>query len=163
MSDAQTGRMLLSHNFAIAQDDVPALSREEFTQVMIDGAMGHSDITCTMIENPHWVVEVRFNLETYTPQQVGDRCANALAQKRLDQRMEGSDSFHILALGGIKTSPAPGPSPTSLQPGEWGVDIIETPSSDRFLKGIDWDATIAANPPDSIFKVDLTLSQSGLA
>jgi Protein of unknown function (DUF2656) len=157
MSDIQTGRMLLSHNFAIAQDDVPALSREEFTQVMMDGVMG-KDITCTMIENPHWVVEVRFNPETYTPQQVGDRCANALAQKRSAQKIQGSDSFHILALGGIKTSPAPGPSPTSLQPGEWGVDIIETPSSDRFLKGIDWDATIAANPPDSIFKVDLTLS-----
>jgi Protein of unknown function (DUF2656) len=158
MSTVQTGRMLLSHNFAIAQADVPALSREEFTQVMVDGAIRHSDITCAMIENPHWVVEVRFNPEAYTPQQVGDRCANALAQKRLDQKIQGSNPFHILALGGIKTSPAPGPSPTSLQPGEWGVDIIETPSSDQFLKGIDWDATIAANPPESIFKVDLTLS-----
>jgi hypothetical protein len=157
MSESPKGRMLLSHNFAIAQDDVPEMSRAAFAATMSDGLREYGDITCTLIENPHWIVEVLFDPTVRSPHQVGKLCAQSLVNSRLAQKTEHSAAFHIVGLGGIKTSPAQGPSPTSLQLGEWGVDVIETPSADDFLKGIDWDATIAVNPTESIFKVDLVV------
>ena len=59
----------------------------------------------------------------------------------------------ILVLGGIKTTPAASPSPDGLQPGNWGVDVVETLSGDTFLRSIGWDAAIAQKPADSVFKV----------
>jgi hypothetical protein len=129
MPELTKGRMLLSHNFDIVQADVPALGREAFAQVMVDGLSPHSDLACTPIDNPHWIVEVQFALTVRSPHQVGELCAQALANSRLAHKLPNSPAFHVLALGGLKTSPALGPSPTSLQPGEWGVDVVETSSA----------------------------------
>ncbi len=137
MSESSQGRMLLSHNFAIAQDDVPEISRETFATTIGEGLSGYSDLACAPIENPHWIVEVLFNPMVRSPRQVGELCAQALASCRLGQKSEHSAAFYVVALGGIKTSPGVGPSPTSLQVGQWGVDVIETPSVENFLKGID--------------------------
>ncbi len=144
--------MLLSHNFDVATDIVPALSREEFTKVFQEGLTADKNIKCRPVNNPHWIVEVLFSPEEFSPQQVGKLCAEALAQKRQKQ---SSSIPEILILGGIKTTPPTSNSPDALQPGEWGVDVVETLDSKAFLQAIAWDATIAQKPADSIFKVEL--------
>jgi hypothetical protein len=59
----------------------------------------------------------------------------------------------ILVLGGIKTSTAINFTPDSLQPGEWGVDVVETAEAEKLLDRIGWENTIASKPTNSIFKV----------
>lgn len=155
MNDIFTGRMLLSHNFNVATDIVPALSREEFAEVFIEGLANHKQIKCRLVDNPHWIVEVLFLTEEFLPQQVGELCANALLEKRRTQRSHSASIPEILVLGGIKTTPATSNSPDALQPGNWGVDVVETLSSEAFLQAIAWDSTIAQKPADSIFKIEL--------
>ncbi len=144
--------MLLSHNFDVSSDIVPVLSREEFTGVFQEGLIVHKNIKCRLVNNPHWIVEVLFSPEEFSPQQVAELCADALVQKRQTQ---GSSIPEILVLGGIKTTPPTSNSPDALQPGNWGVDVVETLASEAFLQAIAWDATIAQKPADSIFKVEL--------
>ncbi|MBW4616323.1 MAG: DUF2656 domain-containing protein [Desmonostoc vinosum HA7617-LM4] len=147
--------MLLSHNFDVSPDIVPTLSREEFTEVFKEGLSVHEHLKCRLVDNPHWIVEVLFSTEEFLPQQVGELCAYALAQKRQKQRSPSAPIPEILILGGIKTTPPTSNSPDALQPGNWGVDVVETLSSQKFLQAIAWDATIAQKSPESIFKVEL--------
>jgi Protein of unknown function (DUF2656) len=150
--------MLLSHNFDISPDVLPALSREEFAQVFQAGLSAQPNLHCRLINHPHWIVEILFAAPEFSAQQVGELCAQALAEvrtlgaKRSPQISLGAN-LEILILGGLKTTPPTSDSPDALQPGEWGVDVVETPSGDAFLQGIAWEATIAQKPPDSIFKV----------
>lgn len=151
---ADWGRMLLSHNFNLSEDVLPALSRTEFTQIFSKGLLPQEDLRCQAIENPHWVVEVIFDKNLRSPLEVGQLCLNCLAVARLSKA--SLPKPHLLALGGAKSTPAkPGSSPTSLQEGEWGVDVVETPDSDAFLQGIGWEATIANRDPHTIFKVEI--------
>jgi Protein of unknown function (DUF2656) len=151
MADYSQGRMLLSHNFDISPEMVPALSREAFTAVFQEGL--NAPIACRMVDNPHWIVEVLFPKGECTPSQVGQWCAEVLAAKRQSQQPQMMPE--ILILGGVKTTPPTSTSPDALQPGEWGVDVVETRSAEAFLTSIAWDATIAQKPADSIFKVEL--------
>ncbi len=155
MIKPQKGRMLLSHNFDISNEVVPELSREEFINTFIDGLKLYPDITCSGISNPHWMVEVLFDPNQRSPQEVGELCAEALGKKRQNQKNTYSTSLSILALGGLKTTPPLGASPTSLQTGEWGVDVVETISAENFLQEIDWEVKTASKPPEKIFKVEL--------
>jgi Protein of unknown function (DUF2656) len=143
--------MLLSHNFDLSAEIVPALSRAEFTAVFSEGLS--APLQCRPVDNPHWIVEVLFPAEQFSPSQVGELCANVLAAKRLGQA--NGQPPEILILGGIKTTPATSSSPDALQPNQWGVDVVETLSGEAFLQAIAWDATIAQKPSHSIFKVEL--------
>ncbi len=147
---ATQGRMLLSHNFDISDSVIPPLSRDKFAQVFID-ALGRV-AQCRLVNNPHWIVEVLFDTDSYSPAQMGTLCAKALVSLRRSQIKDGKLP-DTLILGGIKTTKAVSSSPDSLQPGEWGVDVVETSNAERFLEGIGWDAAIATKSPDSIFKV----------
>ena len=149
------GRMLLSHNFDILNEVVPELSREEFINVFIDELNSYSDLICSEVLNPHWMVEVLFDPIERSPQEVGKLCAQALQKKRQTDKHTNSSPFNILALGGLKMTPPLSTSPTSLQPGEWGVDVVETASAENFLKEIDWEVKTASKPPERIFKVEL--------
>jgi hypothetical protein len=145
------GRMLLSHNFDIADGSITALSREEFTEIFSTGLSSDARIRCRSIAHPHWIMEILFP-SVLTPHAIGAECARVLAQHRLQANGMRSD---VLVLGGIKTTPPTSPDPDALQPGEWGVDVVETGNGDRFLTEIKWDATVAQKPIDSIFKVAL--------
>lgn len=147
------GRMLLSHNFDVSPDTVPPLSREEFAAVFEKGLQGIDAIQCRSIHHPHWMVEIRFLTSQFLPAQVGELCAKALVDRRRLQRLNQADRPEILVLGGVKTTPPTSQDPEALQPGEWGVDVVETHSGEAFLQSIAWDATIAQKPPESIFKV----------
>ena len=152
MNDPQALRILLSHNFDLKDDRTPALSREAFTQVFIDGFSSHPEVKCRQVDNPHWIVEIVSVAGFLTPQQVGEKCAQILSNSR--KQSLGSIDFDILILGGIKTTPATSNSPDALQPNQWGVDVVETKSGEQFLRSISWDTTIAGKPVDSIFKVE---------
>ncbi|MBW4643866.1 MAG: DUF2656 domain-containing protein [Goleter apudmare HA4340-LM2] len=147
--------MLLSHNFDVSPDFVPALSREEFAQVFQSGLSAHERLQCRLVEHPHWTVEILFPTDEFSPVQVGKLCAQSLAQKRRSQQLNADTIPEILVLGGIKTTPPTSDSPDALQPGNWGVDVVETRSGEAFLQTIAWDATIAQKPAESVFKVEL--------
>jgi hypothetical protein len=142
--------MLLSHNFNISPDVVPALSRTEFTAIFTEN-LG-AQIQCQMLDNPHWIVEVLFPIDLFSPQQVGELCAQALASQR-----QPTGNLDILILGGLKTTPPTSDSPAALRPGNWGVDVVETSSSVEFLRSIDWDKMIADKPAENIFRVDRSI------
>jgi hypothetical protein len=142
--------MLLSHNFDITDGSLSALSREEFTEVFRAGLSDDARIQCRSIAHPHWIMEIIFT--GISPQAVGIECARILAQRRQQAAGNRAD---ILILGGIKTTPPTSPDPDALQPGQWGVDVVETPSGDLFLTKIEWAETIAQKSVDSIFQVRL--------
>mgnify|MGYP003487501713 FL=1 len=153
MNNPQSLRMLLAHNFDIADEKVPVLSRAAFTQVFIEGFKSHPEIQCRQVDNPHWILEVVVPEHLLTPQQVGEKCAQILAASR--QKSIGAIDFDILILGGIKTTPATSNSPDALQANQWGVDVVETRSGEQFLRSINWATTISTKPADSIFSVEL--------
>lgn len=155
MSDNKTGRMLLSHNFDLQDSKFPQLIREEFAQVFIDGFQDDKNITCSLIDNPHWMVEILFPLDKFTADRIGQFCANILEQKRKSQKPENSKMPDILILGGKKTTPPLTSSPTSLQTGEWGVDVVETNSANGFLTELNWEERVKDKPIDRIFKIEI--------
>jgi hypothetical protein len=155
MVDVLGGRMLLSHNFDTTDQTIPALSREEFARVFILGFEGHDTVKARFIDHPHWIVELLFALEQLSPQQVGEFCAQILADVRRSQKTSQGPIPPILILGGLKTSPPTSDSPDALQPGQWGVDVVETDSPEGFLATMGWEAAIAQRPADNIFKVEL--------
>ncbi|BAY28928.1 hypothetical protein NIES2107_07660 [Nostoc carneum NIES-2107] len=149
------GRMLLSHNFDVSPDTVPALSREEFAEVFKSSLSVYEQLQCRLVNHPHWTVEILFPTDEFSPQQVGELCAKALAKKRRSQQLSAETIPEILVLGGIKTTPPTSDSPDALQPGNWGVDVVETRSGQAFLQNIAWDTTIAQKAADSVFKVEI--------
>jgi Protein of unknown function (DUF2656) len=146
------GRMLLSHNFDIADGSLPALSREEFTAIFSTGLKDDDRIQCRSIAHSHWIMEILFPSDR-SPQTVGSECARILTQ----HRQQAGHQSDILILGGVKTTPPTSNDPDALQPGEWGVDVVETANGDRFLAKIEWDVTVAQKPVESIFKVQLPI------
>lgn len=147
--------MLLSHNFNVSPEQVPALSRQEFAAVLSQGLAVHSALTSQILDHPHWILDVRFPAEQLAVQEIGAQCAQALRSKRLEQSLSREALPDILVLGGLKTTPSTSDSPTALQLGEWGVDVVETASSEVFLQAIAWEATISGKPAESVFKVCL--------
>ncbi|WP_223173779.1 DUF2656 domain-containing protein [Gloeobacter kilaueensis] len=156
MGEDLQGRMLLSHNFDLEPGGIPVLSSAQFASVFIDGLASQPGIRCRYLEDsPHWLVEVLFAADTHPPARVGELCAQALADRRQQQLPEGVAPPDILALGGLKTTPARSASPYSLQPGNWGVDVVETASAETFLLAIGWEATVARLPAEEVFQVVL--------
>jgi Protein of unknown function (DUF2656) len=157
VANLDRGRMLLSHNFDITDGSLVALSRAEFAEIFSTGFQKNPQIKCRLINHPHWIVEILFPLDRPSIA-VGSECAHILAQYRQQANGHRAD---VLVLGGVKTTPATSNDPDALQLSEWGVDVVETPSSDQFLTSINWATTIAQKPVDQIFQVELPLT-SGL-
>ncbi len=148
-----TTRMLLSHHCTLPEGQVSTLSRNDFANIFITGLTAHNDIQCSLIENPHWIVEVLFDAQQNSPTDVAALCAKALSAKRSAEPTKKIDRYTVMLLGGLKTTPVMGASPTALQPGEWGVDVVESSSPEQFLAELNWDAVTATKSPDQIFKV----------
>lgn len=153
--------MLLSHNCTLPEGQVSTLSRNDFANIFIEGLKNHTGIQCNLIENPHWMVEILFDAQQNSPTDVAKLCAQSLGNRRLAEPDKQLDSYTIMLLGGIKTTPAMGQSTTSLQPGEWGVDVVETTSPKQFLAGLNWETVTASKPPEQIFNVTHVVEQPG--
>jgi len=153
MTDKLDGRMLLSHNFTLTKGEVHPLNREEFADVFAKGLSDHSGVSASLIDNPHWIVEVSYEAARYTPTQVGQMCAETLATYRKEHKKEG---FTVMALGGEKTTPPTGALP-SLQSGEWGTDVVETAEPQEFLDEINWDKLAGTKPSDQVFRINVSV------
>ena len=153
MADQPDSRMLLSHNFTLPESEVHPLNREEFADVFSKAFADKAGIEAAYIENPHWIVEVRYAKVRYTAESAGELCAETLANYRTENKAAG---FTVMALGGRKTT-SPKGGRNSLQQGEWGVDVVETKKPDEFLEEMNWDKISGAKPADSIFKVSQTV------
>jgi hypothetical protein len=151
VNESNLGRMLLSHNFQVSPEVCPVLSSAEFTAVFAE-ALG-AQMNCQMLDNPHWVVEILFPTDVFTPQQVGELCAQALVAKR----RTANSKLEILVLGGLKTTPPTSDSPAALLPSNWGVDVVETSSGEEFLRSINWDTMIVGKPPETVFRIELSV------
>ena len=147
--------MLLSHNFDLYDQVFDKLTEEEFAQVFIDALNSQENIEVSFIDNPHWNVEILFSTSEFAPQKIGELCAQALKQQRLQEKPETAKLPNILILAGKKTTPPLSSDPTSLQPGEWGVDVVETASVSTFLTAIRWEERIYTRPVENIFKIEL--------
>jgi Protein of unknown function (DUF2656) len=158
VSDKSTGRMLLSHNFDIHNNELPPLTRKEFAQIFIDGMPARANLTCRLIDNPHWVVEVIFPTNDFSPEQVGKMCGDVLRERRSSES-NSEKTPDILILGGKKATPATSDSPTSLQTGEWGVDVVETAIASSFLEAIQWEEKTSSKSIDRVFKIELLGNQ----
>ncbi|MFM7885993.1 MAG: DUF2656 domain-containing protein [Pseudanabaena sp.] len=156
MNNLSLSRMLISHNFDISPEIIPALSREEFAEVFRIGLGDRPSCQTRLVNHPHWTVEIVFDRNLFSPSQIGEFCAQALADKRISQGIQPQSLPEILVLGGVKTTPPTSDSPDALQTGDWGVDVVETLSGSVFLQGIAWETTIASKPVEEIFKVEHT-------
>jgi hypothetical protein len=163
VNDKSTGRMLLSHNFHLNNNELPAFNREEFAQVFIDGLKAQTQITCSLIQNPHWVVEILFPTDKFTAQDIGQMCGEILINKRKSQKFDScrgvarnapTMTTDTLILGGKKNTPVTSSDPTSLQTGEWGVDVVETEQADVFLTEINWEVLTASKSSERVFKIE---------
>ena len=155
MSNSAKGRMLLSHNFDVSTNIAPALSHEEFAEVFQLGFGDRLSCQTRLVNHPHWTVEILFDRNQFSPKQIGEFCAQALADQRIRQGLDRQSLPEILVLGGVKTTPPTSDSPDALQTGDWGVDVVETSVGANFLQGISWESAIASKPVDEIFKVEL--------
>lgn len=154
MAESGTGRMLLSHNFDMPEEVFPPLSREEFTLVFAEGLSQYPEIKCRQLNHAHWMVEVLFSTDAFSPPQVGEFCAQALVDKRMSHG-KSDDSFpDILILAGLKKTPPLSSDADALQPGQWGVDVVETPSAESFLLAMEWEEKTGGKSIEDVFKVE---------
>ncbi|NEQ73875.1 MAG: DUF2656 domain-containing protein [Okeania sp. SIO2C9] len=155
MTESKTGRMLLSHNFELSENTLPELNREEFAQVFIDGLSKYPQLKCRQLNHPHWMVEILFEHQVFSPPQVGEKCAEALIEKRIIQKNDKDLIVDVLILGGLKKTPPLSDSPDTLQTGEWGIDVVETHSAETFLNILNWEEKTAGKTIDNIFKIEM--------
>ncbi len=153
MTESGTGRMLLSHNFDIPEGVFPQLSREDLTLVFVEGLSQYPEIKCRQLNHPHWMVEVLFSTD-FSPPQVGEFCAQALVDKRMSQGKVDDAFPDILILAGLKKTPPLSSDAEALQPGEWGVDVVETPSAESFLMAMGWEEKTSGKSIEDVFKVE---------
>ena len=137
---------VLSHNPQVYSQSLPSLSATDLADGL--AAQTTQDIQASGLEHPHWKVKVESSLPP-----------NDLAQEILQswRRLRTSSGiktdFTILALGGRKDGVA---TPNSLlQPGAWGVDIVETHDTAEFLKSINWSNLKAGRPDDALLRIFL--------
>jgi hypothetical protein len=146
--------MLLSHNFDMPEGVFGPLSREDLTLVFAEGLSQYPQIKCRQLNHAHWMVEVLFSTKDFAPPQVGEFCAQALVDRRMSQG-KVDDSFpDVLILAGFKKTPPLSDDPEALQTGEWGVDVVETPSAESFLMAMGWEEKTSGKSIEDVFKVE---------
>lgn len=138
-------RLLLSHNYNLTAAEAPPLSPEEFATAFAEAS---DSWQVRAIAHPHWRCEV---IAEGKPQDLGPALASALATYRQKQ-LGRAPGYPVLALGGLKTTPATSSDPSALQPGDWGVDVVETPDAESFLAALGWEKLIAGRPETEIFQ-----------
>jgi Protein of unknown function (DUF2656) len=144
-------RFLLSHNHNIPTTLAPALSVDEFVAIFRTHLAPHLPMGYGVnpIDHPHWRGEV---IAEADPEVVGTALAAGLCAAR-SQILGHPITYQILALGGLKTTPATSDAPTALQSGEWGVDVVETLDAEAFLATLGWEKLVAGRSSEELFKI----------
>jgi hypothetical protein len=143
-------RFLLSHNHNVPATVAPALTNVEFSAVFTTHLTAHlPDAIVQSLDHPHWRCAITTSA---APEAVGIALGAALKQAR-SEHCNAPITYPILALGGLKTTPATAPAPNGLQPGEWGVDVVETLDAEAFLADLGWDTLVAGRSSDELFQI----------
>ena len=135
---------LVSHNLQIQNMNCPPWPGEQLAAGL--ERLCASVTAAEVLAHPHWRIRL---ISSSTPSSLAQELVEAWALLRSEN---GHVVDHaILALGGRKDTPAAVGSP--LHPGDWGVDLVETPDVASFLTSIQWEALKSARPADGIFEV----------
>lgn len=146
--------MLLSHNCDMPEGVFPTLSREGFTLVFAGGLSQYPEIKCRQLSQAHWMVEILFFTDAFSPPQAGEFCAQSLVDKRMSQGKNDDFFPDILILAGLKKTPPLSSNADALQTGEGGADVVETQSAESFLMVMGWEEKTAGKSIEDVFKVE---------
>jgi hypothetical protein len=136
---------LLSHNLQLQSPSVPPWEGMELAEGL-QRLCSHIT-SAEVLSHPHWRIRIEASVDPF-------ELARELVEGWGLLRSEyGHDVDHsILALGGRKDTPSAPGSP--LEPGAWGVDIVETADAKGFLEAINWEGLKASRPVDGVFEVE---------
>ena len=135
---------IVSHNLQVTSKAVPPLSASD----LADAFIKNSDVftVSQALSHSHWLVRLESSLNA------SDMAEEVVKSWKRYRESEDQDSDHYwLALGGRKDTPAMPGSP--LQPGNWGVDVVECHEPEKFLQEINWPALKSARPADAVFEI----------
>jgi len=135
---------IVSHNLQVASEAVPPVSASD----LADAFTKHSDLftVSQALSHSHWLVRLESLLSA------SDMAAELVkAWKRYRQSENHNSDHYWLALGGRKDTPAMPGSP--LQPGSWGVDVVECHEPEKFLQEINWPALKSARAAEAVFEI----------
>ena len=135
---------IVSHNLQVASEAVPPLSASDLAEAFIK----NSDVftVSQALSHSHWLVRLESIL---SPSEMAEEVVKAWKR----YRQSGNQNFdhYWLALGGRKDTPTMPGSP--LQPGNWGVAVVECHEPEKFLQDINWPALKSARPVDAVFEI----------
>lgn len=134
---------VLSHNLQVRSASLPPLSAAELASGLQESHEGIQ--VAEPLSHPHWLARIEIDADPQEASAVLVQAWRSLRAARGD-----SADHHVLALGGRKDSEAAPGSP--LQPGSWGVDVVETNEPDGFLQAINWDGLKQGRPADGVFE-----------
>lgn len=140
-------RFFLSHNHSISENIAPSIPNDKFWEVF--KVQSVSDWQIIPLSHPHWLCQI---ITTASVSTVAEFLVKALVDYRQNQ-LQKKLPYHVLALGGVKNTPANSPDANSLQQGDWGVDIVEVENVQLFLQSINWDNLVAGRLAEDIFQV----------
>jgi Protein of unknown function (DUF2656) len=140
-------RFFLSHNYSISENIAPSIPDEKFWEIFKVKLV--SDWQVIPLSHPHWLCQI---ITSASVSKVAEDLVKALVDYRQNQ-LQKKLPYRVLALGGVKNTPANSPDVNSLQRGDWGVDIVEVENAQSFLQSINWDNLIAGRLAEDIFRV----------
>lgn len=141
-------RFFLSHNYSISENIAPSIPDDKFWEIFKRKLA--SDWQVIPLSHPHWRCQIVTNSTSVST--VADSLVEALVDYRQNQ-LQKKLPYRVLALGGVKNTPANSPDANSLQQGDWGVDIVEVEDAQNFLQSINWDNLVAGRLTEDIFRV----------
>ncbi len=132
-------KMLFSYNHAKSG---AAWSHEEFHKFLSEAVRDFPG-TSKPLNHAHWLLELQADSFAFT--HIGQAITDYLAAKREDY----VPTVEVLALGGKKLLPS---AFSSLEVGDWGVDVVETHDAQAFLSAINWQAIVLSKDSESVFE-----------
>lgn len=135
MLNTKKDRIFLTHKVDFDDLTYPALTQEEFTQVFIEGFSKYPPINCVLVNSFSWFVKITYPQNKFSPQDLGKICAQALAKKRLSERLVDYQIPDIIVLGEKKNITALRDN-IIWEKDDWFLTIIETKNGEKIMKSL---------------------------
>jgi hypothetical protein len=147
--------LLLTHKFDCDDPIFPPLSREEFTQVFIDGFSKYPLISCTLVNHYYWITKITFPFPKFSPEDIAKITAQALAQKRLAENPIGHIIPDIIILGEKSSHSGLYHDDFTRQNSHYTLTIIETKTGEALLKNFKSKSSYSSVDNQEFFTVTL--------
>ncbi len=147
--------LLLTHKFDCNDPIFPPLSREEFTQVFIDGFSKYPLISCSLVNHSYWISKISFPFPKFSAEDIAKISAQALAQKRLAESPIGHIIPDIIILGEKSNQVGLHHDDFTQKNSHWTLTIIETKSGKTLLKNLYTKSLGYSSSKDNLFTVAL--------